>query len=164
MRRESVRRHLGVDKWPLFLMCSSQPKKESMVAGMWDAWFQQLQKYLQSGAATMETLTLGDLYKQTLSAYYDGNSYELLNAIKARVYVPKVWREKFRFPGQKDDAWDPWHIDLTQALKACLPRPGGDFSYEPMIKLQCSYEAGESFSLIRRATPAYRAELLRTGG
>ena len=81
-----------------------------------------------------------------VAAYYRNNSYELLNAVKARVYVPRVWREKFSFPGQKDDSWDPWHIDLKQALEACLPMSGGPFTYEALSELQCATRSNRSLS------------------
>lgn len=164
MRKESVRLHFNVDRWPLFLMSSSQAAAESMVAGMWDAWFRQLQSSLQSGPAAMARTTVMGLYAESVSAYYRDNSYELLNAIKARVYAPRIFSRQFSFPGQKDDAWDPWHIDLKNALQASLPKPGGSFTHEALTELQRAYEAGECFRIIRRATPEQRQLLLRAGG
>lgn len=42
MRRDAVRVAFGVDKWPLYLMSSSQAETESMVGGLWSSWFEQL--------------------------------------------------------------------------------------------------------------------------
>ena len=61
-----------------------------MVAGMWDAWFRQLQMSFQSRPDLAAQLTVKGLYEEAVAAYYRDNSYELLNAVKARVYVPEV--------------------------------------------------------------------------
>merc|ERR1719162_1090428 len=129
MNRPSVRQALGVDRWPLFLMSSSQASKESMVAGLWDAWFRQLAVALTSCDTAGGGATVQGLFEVAEAEYYQENLYELLNAVKARVYVPKIWSLKFSFPGQKDDAWDPWHIDLSKALRRCAPLPGHAFSF-----------------------------------
>jgi len=160
MRREHVRRHLNVDRWPLYLMSSSQAGRESMVAGMWDAWFGQLQAALLGRVP----LTVQSLFAHAEAAYYRENLYELSNAVKAKVYVPRIWSSQFSFPGQKDDSSDPWHIDLTRALMAGAPESGGAFSYTAVAELQFAYEAGEAYQIIRHATPEQRALLVRVGG
>lgn len=42
MRRDVVKVALGVDRWPLYLMSSSQAGTESLVAGLWSSWFREL--------------------------------------------------------------------------------------------------------------------------
>mmetsp|Transcript_75328 Transcript_75328/g.156934 ORF Transcript_75328/g.156934 Transcript_75328/m.156934 type:complete len:505 (-) Transcript_75328:185-1699(-) len=161
MRRPIVRQSLGVDQWPLFLMSSSQASRESMVAGLWDAWFQQLAVCL---ARRDVSTTVQGLFERAESAYYQDNLYELLNAVKAKVYVPQVWSLKFSFPGQKDDAWDPWHIDLTIALRRCAPIPGRPFSFDSLKDLTANYESGQAYCLLTSMTPLERQELQRLGG
>eukprot|EP01051_Picozoa_sp_SAG22_P009390 SAG22_NODE_781_length_7267_cov_28.189035_1_plen_399_part_10 len=54
MRRPAaVRAALGVDRWPLYLMSSSQAGTDSLVAGLWSAWFRQLE--VAAAAATTTT-------------------------------------------------------------------------------------------------------------
>jgi len=161
MRRDSVRQHLQVDKWPLFLMSSSQAKQESMVAGMWEAWFQQLKEGILNGAPGM---TIGDLFLATESAYYQENLYEFLNAVKARVYVPLVWQCKFSFPGKADDSVDPWHLDLQGALQRTIPQPGTQFSFDAVRELQRAYGSGEAYSIVRKASLLQWEALRRVGG
>merc|ERR1711977_495231 len=100
---------------------------------MWDSWFHTLSSTIQQGGAKT---TVKQLFEEAESSYYRDNMYELSNAVKARVYVPLIWSIQFSFPGQKDDTWDPWHIDLTQALLSAAPAPGGDFSYTVATELQ----------------------------
>lgn len=161
MRRESVRRHLHVDRWPLFLMSSSQAGQESMVAGMWDAWFQELRDAI---IVQPPSLTVSGLFERAEARYWHDNLYELSNAVKARVYAPRIWSRSFCFPGVRDDSWDPWHLDLTRALEDSIPGPGGSFSFDAVTELQRRYEAGEAFALVKQATPQQRDALLRAGG
>ena len=69
-----------------------------------------------AGASTSTSTPLCCLYALAEVQYYRDNLYEFLNAVKARVYVPKVWQLEFKFPGQSDGSVDPWHVDLSASL------------------------------------------------
>eukprot|EP00928_Gymnodinium_smaydae_P014067 TRINITY_DN15099_c1_g1_i2.p1 TRINITY_DN15099_c1_g1~~TRINITY_DN15099_c1_g1_i2.p1 ORF type:complete len:511 (-),score=65.21 TRINITY_DN15099_c1_g1_i2:137-1609(-) len=163
MKRESVRRFLGVDAWPLFLVSSSQPGRDSMVAGMWDAWFRELNLVQEVDNAKLDT-TVMTLFQNARASYYQDNLYDLSNAVKARVYVPAVWERQFSFPGVKDDSWDPWHLDLAQALRAAAPKPGGSWCFSELSRLQQRYESGEAFRLISKPSGEELAKMRNFGG
>ncbi|CAK0880034.1 unnamed protein product [Prorocentrum cordatum] len=106
MRHESVRNHLHLDGWSLFLMSSSQAQRESVEAGMCDAWSQCLGEALAADgrqrddeaaadatvAASTGATSVGDLYRAVEVAYYHNNLHEFLNSVQARVHVPRIWR------------------------------------------------------------------------
>ena len=50
---------------------------------------------------------------------------EFANAVKARVYVPVIWQLEFEFPGVTKGSIDPWHVELTRALRAVQADGGG---------------------------------------
>jgi hypothetical protein len=46
MHRPGAIEQLGLDKWPLYLMSSSGPHSDSLVGGLWNAWFASFTKQL----------------------------------------------------------------------------------------------------------------------
>ena len=69
MRRDTVRAHLGTARWPLFLMSSSAGDRESMVSGLWTAWFTQLGHAL-NGTGTGSLGSVEGLFHAATSEYY----------------------------------------------------------------------------------------------
>ena len=98
MRNPVARRAYGADDWPLFLMCSSQPGQDSLVAGLWESWFARLGSLLRSGAEDSSVggdadadvqdggPPLMDFYLAVKRDYHEKNAYELVNKIKSLAY------------------------------------------------------------------------------
>ena len=78
---------------PLFLMASSQATTDSLVGGLWGAFFATLKKCSDEDAS----VSIGELFQRTRALYYFKNSYELSNETKNVVYVPRIWTLDFEY-------------------------------------------------------------------
>jgi len=164
MRRESAS-WLGSDRWPLFLMSSSQASVDSLVAGFWEVYFRILartllykqQAHVADDAVARAAIsppdgslpsgsTLEDLFNRATEAYFRENSYELLNHVKMRAYTQKILGLDFHFSGSKAGDCDPWHIDLKHCIQTGT---SGEPNWEALRDMQQAYEAGRAFRVVR---------------
>lgn len=171
MRRPVVKSYYNADAWPLFLVSSSGSGKDSMVAGMWDAWWEELCGEISGSSG----YSFPHLFRVAEIGYYQRNLYELSNAVKARVYVPNVWRLRFRWrQGEEVKEVDPWHADLERALQEALKETrlavdGGSSANmlaafdRTTLELQKAYESGEAFSVVKNIPEEAKLKLLRIG-
>jgi hypothetical protein len=144
-------------QWPLMLMASSQATTNSLVGGLWSAYFSTLQS---CSAETSVNNNVGEVFRRARALYFHRNSYELSNEVKSRVYVPRVRALKFEF-GRGSVEICPWHLDLARCLTSggtidgkrgdddtCTGEAGGP-NWAALRSLQKEYETGEAFRLIR---------------
>eukprot|EP00658_Telonema_sp_P-2_P055317 TRINITY_DN43977_c0_g1_i1.p1 TRINITY_DN43977_c0_g1~~TRINITY_DN43977_c0_g1_i1.p1 ORF type:complete len:396 (-),score=96.21 TRINITY_DN43977_c0_g1_i1:172-1257(-) len=84
MKNDTIRRAYGADRWPLFLMSSSQPHHDALVGGLWNSFFDML-------VATMlrkdlSETTLIELYETAQERYLKENVYELRDHVQVLCY------------------------------------------------------------------------------
>jgi len=196
MRRDASRAVLGLDAWPLYLMSSSDAATDSLVGGLWDAWFSALADSaltpgtlsslaLSSGAGTSGAgtsgagtsgartfsssdsdggggggaTTLEGLFREAVGRYRSSNLYELLNAVKTRVYSPKVYCLEFSWPGCAPGDKDPWHLDLKRCLDGAPWDPATEEpSKEALASLEEAYRSGKAFRLVPKGAAREAAQ------
>mmetsp|Transcript_12447 Transcript_12447/g.29172 ORF Transcript_12447/g.29172 Transcript_12447/m.29172 type:complete len:172 (-) Transcript_12447:321-836(-) len=117
-----------MDQWPLFLMSSSQSSTDSMVGGLWTAWFDEVAACLSSPHRADETLHT--LYCHVAAKYRRDNAYELLNAVKATCGVPKQFQ-------------NVWHVRLQELV---TKGEDGSPDLEGIARLQNHLRSGAAFS------------------
>lgn len=143
--------------WPLFLMASSQATTDSLVGGLWSAFFSTLRD------TTAGVSSLTDIFDRTCALYFQRNSYELSNEIKSIIYVPQIWRLKFEFGSRRSGDLCPWHMDLQHYLtcgrNSCsainkawndraVEEGAGGLNLAALRRLQEEYEFGEAFRVV----------------
>eukprot|EP00656_Telonema_subtile_P053953 TRINITY_DN7917_c0_g2_i4.p1 TRINITY_DN7917_c0_g2~~TRINITY_DN7917_c0_g2_i4.p1 ORF type:complete len:358 (+),score=82.41 TRINITY_DN7917_c0_g2_i4:89-1162(+) len=80
MKNEAVRKAYGADRWPLFLMSSSQPHHDALVGGLWTAFFEGLVQTMLK--KELEGCTLIQMFKQANGNYMKDNVYELRDHVQ----------------------------------------------------------------------------------
>ena len=76
MRRDAVRAAFGVDRWPLYLMSSSQAEADSVVGGLWSSWFKQFGMQLSQSSAhapDFTELSVHDLFCEAKADFFQKN-------------------------------------------------------------------------------------------
>eukprot|EP01064_Diplonema_japonicum_P033188 TRINITY_DN6480_c2_g1_i1.p1 TRINITY_DN6480_c2_g1~~TRINITY_DN6480_c2_g1_i1.p1 ORF type:complete len:454 (+),score=36.40 TRINITY_DN6480_c2_g1_i1:45-1364(+) len=123
--------------WPLFLMSSSQATKDSLVSGLWSAWFRTFSNIVKAGLHC----SLASAYEEAEGMYYSENVFELTNHVKERGYSREVFGLEFFFEGRPVGSIDPWHLDITSALTSHDKKSACE-------KLQTEYRDGSAFKIV----------------
>jgi len=92
MRREGFRSFYRPERWPVYIMSSSQANKDALVGGLWDAYIPCLAEMLSTGKSLPSLSTasaghsLNDLYLTAKAVYRKKNVYELFGHIMHSAY------------------------------------------------------------------------------
>ena len=109
-------------------MSSSQPGRDSLVAGLWESWFRQLGQALRGVGGDV---SVADFFLAVKKEYHEQNAYELVNKIKDLAY-PSI--------GAYAD-FDPYHADLMAVVTT---GEGGSPDFEGLGRLQQDYKVRHS--------------------
>merc|ERR1712150_91530 len=77
--------------------------EDSLVGGLWNAWFKEWNLQFENKRAV---ISLENLFEKSIKRAYMENVYQVLNALKARCGVPEEYQ-------------DPWHLHLQDIMKSC---------------------------------------------
>lgn len=155
MRREGFRSFYRPERWPVYIMSSSQANKDALVGGLWAAYFPCLAELLSTGKSlTTSTVTgehdytLHGLYLTAKALYRKKNVYELFGHITHSAYPSsgKSFRSHLQPLLTSGEHGEPDFGAIAQLQRDY--RKGGVY-YQRKTYIYDTYNWGEEIDLVQ---------------
>ena len=152
MRRPAVVSQLECDRWPLFLMSSSQANHDALVGGLWSAFFECLlrRKVIASGEAASgskappPSAPLRELVDEALKMYYRASRYELKDILHTLAYT-SVFANGWEPPLTQSDASHVSDCFIADCNRFLVGGEHGMPDFDDARRVQKTYRDGSKF-------------------